>query len=120
MIEKIGEFSLEIIEALSLDISAGTAIYVSESNRRHMKNRHPWEYERYHARLPKILLNPDYAGINSSDGSIEIIKIFSKYIKIAVRIAKDGDYYIRSIYEVGKSRVENSVKSGQLKLLTKL
>jgi len=119
MIEKIGEFSLEIVNALNLDISAGTAIYISESNRRHMKNRHPWVFDKYCSRLPKILSSPDYVGINSSDGSIEIIKVFSRYIKIAVRIANDGDYYVRSIYEVGKSRVDNSLKNGQLKILTK-
>jgi len=117
--EKVGEFSIDVVNALALDIPAGTAIYISESNRRHMKNRHPWEYEKYHSRLPKIFLAPDYAGINPSDGSIEVIKVFSKTIKVAVRIAKDGDYYVRSIYEVGKSRVDNSLKSGQLKQLTK-
>ena len=120
MIDKIGEFSSVVVNALNLDISAGTAIYISESNRRHMKNRHPWEFEKYYNRLPKILSNPDYAGVNPSDGSIEVIKVFSKYIKVAVRIANDGDYYVRSIYEVGKSRVDNSLKNGQLKPLTKL
>jgi hypothetical protein len=84
-----------------------------------MKNRHPWEYEKYHSRLSKILSAPDYVGINKSDGSIEMIKIFSRYIKVAVRIANDGEYYARSIYEGGRSRVENSLKNGQLKLLTK-
>lgn len=117
--EKIGEFSLQIVQTLNLDISAGTAIYISESNRCHMKNRHPWEYEKYHSRLSKILSAPDYVGINKSDGSIEMIKIFSRYIKVAVRIANDGEYYARSIYEGGRSRVENSLKNGQLKLLTK-
>ena len=119
MVEKIGDISLEIINTLNLNIPAGTAVYISKSNHRHMNNRHPWEYAKYHNRLPEIVSNPDYVGINSSDGSLEFIKVFSKYIKIAVRIANDGEYYIRSMYEVGKSRVENSVKTGQLKLLTK-
>jgi hypothetical protein len=84
MIEKIGEFSIEIVKTLNLNIPAGTTIYISETNRRHMKNRHPQEYEKYYNRLPKILSTPDYVGINGSDGSIEIIKVFSKYIKVAV------------------------------------
>jgi hypothetical protein len=118
-IEKIGEFSEEVINVLNLEIPVGTAIYIGESNLRHMKNTHPREFEKYYRRLPRILSDPDYVGINQSDGSIEIVKIFSKYIKIAVRIANDGDYYIRSLYEVGKSRVESSLKNGQLKSLTK-
>ena len=118
-VDKIGEFSSEVIKTLNLDIPAGTAIYIGESNIEHMRNRHKKEFDKYYSRLPKILSDPDYVGINPKDESIEIVKIFSKYIKVAVRIANDGDYYIRSLYEVGKSRIDNSLKNGQLKPLTK-
>ena len=118
-IKKIGEISAEIINALNLDIPVGTAIYIGDSNIKHMKESHPWAFEKYYNRLPKILSDPDYVGINPKDKSIEIIKIFSKYIKVAVRISNDGDYYIRSLYDVGKSRIDNSLRNGQLKPLTK-
>ena len=114
MIEKIGELSLEIINTLNLDISAGTAFYIGESNRRHMKNRHPLDYEKYYNRLSKIISDPDYAGINPSDGSIEIIKKFGKYVKIAVRIANDGEYYARSLYAISSKRIKNFLENGML------
>ena len=114
MIDKIGEISLEIINLLNLGIPAGTPIYIGESNRRHMKSRHPRDYEKYYTRLSKIISEPDYAGINPSDGSIEIIKEFGKYIKVAVRIANDGEYYARSLYEINSKRVANFVKDGML------
>jgi len=118
-IEKIGEFPSEVIDVLKLDIPKGTAIYIGDSNIEHMRSTHPRDFGKYYSRLSRILSEPDYVGINSKDKSIEIIKVFSKYIKVAVRISNDGDYYVRSLYEVGKSRIENSLKNGQLKHLTK-
>ena len=116
----MGEFSSQVIKALGLDIPEGTAVYIGETNIKHMKAKHLSDFEKYYGRLRKILSNPDYAGINQSDGSIEMIKFFGVHVKLAVRIAYDGEYYARSLYEVGKSRVENSVKRGQLKPLTKV
>jgi len=78
MVEKIGEFSLEVLELLKLDIPAGTAIYIGESNHKHMKNRHPQDYKNYIGRIDKIIANPDFVGIIEEDGSIEFIKIFKK------------------------------------------
>jgi len=76
---------------LNLDITVGTAIYIGESNREHMRQRHPKDFIKYYPRCVKIITEPDYIGINSSDGSIEFIKMFGKNVKVAVRIAYDGD-----------------------------
>jgi len=118
-IQKVGEFSPKVIDALGLDIPAGTAIYIGVSNIAHMKERHYGDFKKHRARLEKIIAEPDFVGINQSDGSIEMIKFFKVHVKLAVRISNDGEYYARSLYEIGKSRVENSIKRGQLKPLTK-
>ncbi|MCL2638530.1 MAG: PBECR2 nuclease fold domain-containing protein [Oscillospiraceae bacterium] len=120
MIEKVGEFSVKVVKALNLDIIAGTAIYIGESNIKHMKEQHPGDYKKFYTRLQRIIETPDYVGINKSDNSIEMVKNFGVHVKLAVRIANDGEYYARSLYEVGKSRVENSIKRGQLKPLTNI
>jgi hypothetical protein len=114
MVEKIGEFSLEVIEVLNLDIVAGTAIYIGETNIKHMKEQHQSDFERYFNRLPRILSKPDYVGINPSDNSIEFIKEFGRYVKLAVRIAGDGEYYARSLYIINSKRVANFIKDGKL------
>jgi hypothetical protein len=113
--EKVGEFSAAVVELLALDVPAGTEIYVGETNRQHMATQHPQDYQKYYARIDKIVNYPDFVGINSADGSIELIKTFSKYVKVAVRVANDEKFYARSLYEVGKSRVDNAVKRGELK-----
>ncbi|MCL2109264.1 MAG: PBECR2 nuclease fold domain-containing protein [Oscillospiraceae bacterium] len=119
MIEKIGEFSREVIELLGLDVPEGTAIFLGESNRAHMKSRHPQDYEKYIGRIGKIVTYPDFVGISEDDGSIEFIKIFKKNVKVAVRIAVDGDYYARTLYEIHPNRVKNFAKEGKLFVLDK-
>ena len=118
MTEKIGEFSLEVIEALNLDISVGTAIYIGATNIAHMVSEHEYEYYRYFNKIPLILSAPDYVRIKEDDGSIEYVKHLSKYVKVAVRIAGDGEYYARSIYRVRDSVVKRMVKNKILKPLT--
>jgi len=113
-IEKIGEFPSEVIDVLKLDIPKGTAIYIGESNIEHMKSRHPQEFEKYYSRLPRILSEPDYVGINPKDESIEFVKQFGKHIKLAIRIANDGEYYARSLYMITSKRVANFIKDGKL------
>ena len=114
MIEKVGEFSSEVIELLDLNISAGTAIFIGDTNREHMKNSHHYEYEVYYHRIPKIISSPDYIGINHTDDSIEFIKKYGKHLKLAVRIANDGEYYARTLYTISTKRVENFVRSNTL------
>jgi hypothetical protein len=114
-VEKLGEIPQKVIELLGLDIPVGTAVYIGETNRQHMLFQHRKEYVKYCNKLSVIISDPDYVGINDIDNSIEFIKTFKNNIKLAVRIANDGEYYARSLYEVGRSRVENSVKQGQLK-----
>jgi hypothetical protein len=114
MVEKIGEFSAEVIELLNLDIPTGTAILVGESNTDHMKRRHPEDFRKYYGRIGKILDSPDFAGINPSDNSVEFIKAFGKHVKVAVRIAHDGEYYARSLYSITSKRVSNFVADGKL------
>jgi hypothetical protein len=117
--KKIGEFSVAVVELLALDIPAGTEIYIGETNLQHMERRHPREYAKYYSRINKIIETPDFVGINPSDGSIEFIKSFGKYVKVAVRIALDGEYYARSLYSISAKRVLDFVKDGKLFSLDK-
>ena len=84
-----------------------------------MVSEHEYEYYRYFSKIPLILSNPDYVRLKKDDGSIEYIKNFSRYIKLAVRIAGDGEYYARSIYRVRENVVERMIKNNELKPLTK-
>lgn len=115
--ERVGQFTQVIIDALHLPIVAGTPIMLGENNVEHMKRRHPADYDHYGCDIKAILSTPDYVGKNPKDGSIEFVKeyhIDNEYVKVAVRISLKGTYFARSLYVLNSSRVENFIKRGTL------
>ena len=114
----LGLLSEQVIRLLGLHADAGTPIYMGESNVQHMLQRHPADYQKYGDRIPDILSDPDYVGMNPSDGSIEYVKEFlieGEYVKVAVRISGTGKYYARSLYVLNPNRVRNFITKGTLK-----
>jgi len=119
MTKIIGNISIEVIDLLELPLSEATPIYIGDSNIAHMKSEHNYEYLKYFENIPSIIQEADYVRLRKEDNSIEYIKSFDKYIKLAVRVAGDGNYYARSLYTIDTNRVENLLKKGELKVLTK-
>jgi hypothetical protein len=119
LVMKLGEFTVEVIEALELDVPVGTGIFIGASNILHMSRVHPYEFDKFFEKIPHIIDTADYVRKRKNDGSIEYIKQFGKYLKLAVRIAGDGEYYTRSLYYMETNRIENLLKKGELKRLTK-
>jgi hypothetical protein len=117
---EVGEISLEVINLLGLPLSESTPIYVGVTNIAHMAKEHSYEFNRFYDKLSFIISMADYVRLKEDDGSIEYIKSFGNYIKLAVRVAGDGKYYARSLYFIETNRVENLVKKGELKKLTKI
>lgn len=118
--KKVGNISKEVISALGLDIEQGEHIFLGQTNIDHMKDKHPDDYEKYGKDIPFILENPDYIGINGKDDSIEYVKeykIDDEYVKVAVRVSAKDNYFVRTLYVLNKTRVENFIKKGTLKKL---
>jgi hypothetical protein len=116
--EPVGEFKKNVIDALGLSIIPGTLIYIGETNKRHMKETHPTDYKKYGSRLRRIIDEPDYVGLHN-DGSVEYIKCWGRYMKVAVRVAGDGEFYARSLYHIKPKPSEEFIKMGRWKALTK-
>jgi len=116
---EVGKISLEVIELLGLPLSEDTPIYVGVTNIAHMAKEHSYEFNKFYDKIPFIISTADYVRLKEDDGSIEYIKLFGKYIKLAVRISGDGDYYARSLYLVHDKIVKRLIKNGELKKLTK-
>jgi len=119
IIIEVGEISLEVIELLGLSLSENTPIYVGVTNIAHMAKEHSYEFNRFYDKIPFIISNADYVRLKQDDGSIEYIKSFGNYIKLAVRVAGDGKYYARSLYHVRNRIIKRLIKNGELKQLTK-
>jgi len=100
-------------------LSEATPIYIGVTNIAHMASEHEYEFNRFYDKIPFIIETADYVRLKKDDNSIEYVKLLGKHIKLAVRIAGDGDYYARSFYYIKANRVENLVKKGEFKPLTK-
>lgn len=119
----IGYFSQKVIDTLHLTtIAPGTPIFIGDSNIEHIKNRHPYEYEKYFPDIHEIISNPDYVGINPSDSSIAYVKeyfVASEYVKIAVRVTTKGTYFAKSLHALSSYNAERYISHGTLKRLDK-
>lgn len=121
-VQKIGTISAHVAALLGLSNAVNMPILIGASNIEHMKTSHPADYEKYGDQISLIVNDPDYVGINQSDGSIEYVKeykIDDEYVKVAVRISTKGQYYARSLYVLNNNRVHNFIKKGTLKLVDK-
>lgn len=118
MAKEVGKVSARVAELLDVPLQVGQPILLGDSNISHMQRRHPADYEKYGQHIPVILADPDYVGVNPSDGSVEYVKEFqmdNDYVKVAVRISGGGALYARSVYVLNPNRVHNFIKKGTLK-----
>jgi hypothetical protein len=119
---KVGEFTDKIIAGLGLEIPEGTPIFIGESNEKHIQSRHPYEYERYYDRIPEILAEPDYLGINPKDKSVQFVKVFcvgSEYIRVAVKITRSAKCFVKTLHLLSTCNAERYIRKGTLKKLDK-
>jgi len=117
--EIIGVLTQQVIDILELDFEAETPIYIGELNIEHMERNHPKDYKKYGRKIGRILAEPDYVGLNDKDESIEYIKSFGLFIKVAVRVSNSGALFVRSLYHVSDKQISLWVDTGRLILLTK-
>ena len=71
---------------------------------------HSYEFNRFYDKIPQIISTADYVRLKKEDHSIEYIKSFGNFIKLAARVAGDGNYYARSLYFIEANRVERLAK----------
>ena len=119
--QKIGSFSRKVIELLQLDMIEGTPIYIGSSNIEHIKNRHPYEYDKYFSCISDILSAPDYVGRNPSDESISFVKYYQmgeEYVRVAVRVTTKGTAFAKTLHLLSTANAEKYIEKGTLKILT--
>lgn len=117
--DKVGEIDVRIIKILNLLIEPNTPIFLGGTNLEHMKKEHPKDFEKYGDRLVEILKNPDYVSKHPKKASIEYIKVFydgskHNYVLVAARASKQGVYYARTLFVMGKEKVEKYREKGVL------
>ncbi|MBD5452102.1 MAG: transposase [Lachnospiraceae bacterium] len=118
--EIIGYISPSVIETLNLAIKPNTPVYIGESNIEHIKNRHPYEYDKYYKDIGMIVNSPDYVGLNPKDGSILFVKLYKidgEYIRVAVKITAGGKCFAKTLHSLSTCNAERYLEKGTLKKL---
>ncbi len=116
----IGYISKDVIKTLGLNISPDTPVFIGESNIEHIKNRHPYEFDKYYKDISIIINSPDYVGINPKDDSILFVKLYNvdgEYVRVAVKIASGGKYFARTLHSLSTCNAERYLEKGTLKRL---
>lgn len=100
----------KVIKTFNLNIKKDTPIFCGESNRKHMKEKHPDDYELYGDKIKEILENPDYIAKQPNKDSIEYIKVFQSedndYVLVAVRATGKGVFFARTLFVMDKEKVK--------------
>lgn len=118
--EIIGYISQAVIKTLNLKISPNTPVFIGESNIEHIKNRHPYEYDKYYRDVGIIINSLDYVGLSPKDGSILFVKLYKingEYIRVAVKITSGGKCYAKTLYLLSTCNAERYLEKGTLKKL---
>ena len=119
-VKPIAYISQIVIDILELDLAPNTPVFIGETNLEHIKNRHPYEYERYLPDIGLIISSPDYVGLNPKDASILFVKLYEvngEYVRVAVRITSGGKCYAKTLHLLSTCNAERYIEKGTLKKL---
>jgi transposase len=109
--EIIGILRYEIVKKFNLQ---NDIVYIGQQNIDHIKKKHINDYNLFLGKLSEIIINPDYLGKHPHNGSIELIKELTiqetYYVKVAIRISKNGTLFVRTLYTLNKSKFFRKLK----------
>lgn len=118
--EIVGYISQAVIKTLNLELNPNTPVFIGKSNIEHIKNRHPYEFDKFYRDIGLIINSPDYVGLNPKDDSILFVKLYrvnGEYIRVAVRIASNSKCFAKTLHSLSTCNAERYIEKGTLKRL---
>lgn len=115
---KVGRLNSKIDKLVGKTIS-NIDIFRSKGLLTHLLKRKHYTAAKYLDYLPEVLQTPDYVGY--VDGVVELVKLFKDDIFVSVKLDSSRElYYIATMFDVKKSKIETNVKSGRWKKLDEI
>lgn len=116
----IGKLTKKVIDTFGLDMDENEPILCGESNRQHMQEEHPEDYELYGDKIEEIINNPDFIAKHPKKNSaIEYIKIFKdendKHVLVAVRATGNNRLFARTLFVMDNEKVDKYVAKDAFK-----
>lgn len=115
---KVGKYNKKINNILGLDFDE-LEIYRPKGLYAHMKKRNHDRCIKYIDKIPEILENPDYVGVNPNENggeSLEYIKKYKDNVLVGVKLDKKNNYlYVSTMYAIQDGKIERRLFSGRIK-----
>lgn len=115
----VGKITQKVIDTFNLRLAEGQPIFCGQSNKDHMKNEHPEDFEKYGDKIEEIIENPDFIAKHPQKDSIEYIKIYkdnnNDHVLVAVRATGAGTLFARTLFVMDSSKVNRYVSKNALK-----
>lgn len=110
--EIVGKLTKKVIDTFGLTFTENQPILCGETNRQHMQEEHPEDYEAYGDKIEEIINNPDFIAKHpkKKNSSIEYIKLFKnesdEYVLVAVRASGGGTLFARTLFVMDSEKVD--------------
>lgn len=102
---------------LKLNLKHGT-VHVSEETLRHIKARHPADFDLCSAHLVSVIQKPDYIGQGPHySTSFEVVKVLAQgIVLVAISSVPDeyGDYPVESSYVIPRGAIQRRLRKKHL------
>ncbi len=109
---KIAHYNTDLNSILGVEYN-NFEIYRSKGLMTHLIKRKHFVAAKYIDFLADIIRYPDYAGCYN--GNIELVKCYKDNIFISIKLdEKKSKYYVATVFEVKKGKIESYIKSGRL------
>ena len=94
-----------------------TKVFMWEDRLSHIEKHRPnykqtADLDRYISQIQEIIEEPDYLGVRDSDNSLQFIKHLEDNVPIAVRLTVKGKLYLRTMYPVTDSQINDYLRKG--------
>ena len=114
----VGVLDVELISRLLGVNFAVSEVRMYPGAKKHIKNRHPGVFEKYAEQLADFIAYPDYIGQHPNEpNSVELVKMISEGVLIAIKLDATGYLYLSSMYVLqnGRHKIEKRLRMGRLK-----
>lgn len=114
---KVGKYNSNFNEILGISLEE-LEIYQSKGLKAHMIKRKHFTCLKYIDRIPDIISNPDYIGVNPNEGgdSVEFIKKYDDNVLLGIKLdASENYYYVSTMFDIQEAKITRRLHSGRIK-----
>lgn len=93
--QQVGKLNLKIYQCICKNIITDEVV-ITDERIEHIKQRHPNDFERFHAHLPEIIKNPDYIIKDDRPSTAVVLKEIidtetKEHFRLALRLVTPTD-----------------------------